>query len=358
MSTVFWLLSLFGLYVAIANIIGKAMPAPRMRRRGFARLVLPAALLCLFIALGLSLEADSTAAHAKQLLANPPTSNYVDHSNQLKKASTSVGGRLKKELLAEIKRLQPFVDQERIALLIAEAEQLAAVDNSMPADELPKRIKRIEEIAASVPKGADSDACDRLVAVVMEAHDRPIMAAAKARFGLKPSWDRDTSATEQELASLQDQLLLDHNTVELQNEVDRIARDKMAARLKHEEQLAAEKRKALLASSRQSYGELLRRPEDFVGKTTRRQGEVLQDTGDGTYRVATSKGYFGSYVDDDMLILISQDGEAAETRLVEGDVVDFAGTIMIPTSYRTILGATRTVPTVSVEWLQLVRSRR
>lgn len=358
MSTVFCLLGLFGLYIAIANIVGKAIPALRMRRRVFAWLVLPIALLFLFIALGVRLEADKAVAQAKQLLANPPTSNYIDHSNQLKKASASIGGQLRKELLEEIKRLQPFAEKEQTVLLIAEAEQLAAVDSNMSGDELVKRVKRVKEIAAGVPKGADSDTCNRLAAIIMEAHDRPIMATARARFGLKPSWDTNTSATEQELTSLQSQLLLEHNIAELRNEMERIARDKATARARHEKQLAAEKRKALLASSKQSYGELLRRPEDFVGETIRRQGQVLQDTGDDTYRIATSKGYFDSYVDDDMLILMSQNGEAAGTRLVEGDVIDFAGTIEMPTSYRTVLGATRTVPTVSVEWVSLLRSRR
>ncbi len=358
MSTVFCLLGLFGMYVAITNIIGKAIPTLRMRRRGFAWLVLPAALLCLFIAFGLSLEAGDAATQARQLLANPPTSNYVEHFSQLKKASVSVSGQLKNELLAEMERLRPLVERERIALLVEEAEQLAAIDSSMPADELLKRVKRIKEIAASVPAGADRDTCNRLAAMVMEAHDRPIMAAAREAFGLKPSWDTDSSRIEKELASLRDQLLLDRNIVELRNEVDRIVRDKEVARLKHEKDLAAERRRALLASPSRSYGELLRRPEDFMGKTMRRQGEVLQDTGDSTYRIATSKGYFGSYVDDDMLILISPDGEAAGTRLVEGDVIDFAGTIMMPVSYTTVLGATRTIPAVSVQWIQLVKSRR
>ncbi len=84
---------------------------------------------------------------------------------------------------------------------------------------------------------------------------------------------------------------------------------------------------------------------------------MLQDVGDGSYRVAMGKGYFGSYTEDDMFIVIDDDGEAAGTRLVEEDIIDFAGTILQPCSYTTIFGATRTIPMVSVEWIKMVKSR-
>lgn len=356
-STPFWLLGAVGLYVAIANIRGRVLPSLRIRRRWLAWLVLLVSLLFLLVALALTAGNREAAAEARRLLASRPSSGYAAHTAELKEVSVLLGGQLKADVMAEIERLGPLVEKEQASLRVEEARELACVGTDTSVDDLLARIRSIQEISESLADSSDKELCDSLAASLMDIHDQPIMSAARRRFGMKPSWNTDTSEPERDLRSAKDALLLERNILEVDAEIRRLTLAKLDAVAKHKEELAAERRKKLLASSSQSYGDLLRRPEDYVGKTLRCQGEVLQDVGDGSYRVATGKGYFGSYTEDDMFIVIDDDGEAAGTRLVEEDIIDFAGTILQPCSYTTIFGATRTIPMVSVEWIQMVKPR-
>lgn len=357
MSTPFWVIGAVGLYVAIANIRGRVVPFLRIRRRWLAWIVLLVSLFFLLVALAVTTGSREAVAEARRLLASRPSSGYAAHTAKLKEVSVLLGGQLKADVMAEIEGLGPLVEKEQASLRTEEARKLASVGTDTSANDLLARIMRIQEISASLVDSSDKELCDGFAASLRDIHDQQIMSAVRPRFGLKPKWNTDTTGLERDLRSAKDALLLERNKLEVDAEIDRLTRAKLGAIAKHEEELVAERRKKLLASSSQSYGELLRRPEDYVGKTLRRQGEVLQDVGDNSYRVATGKGYFDSYYDDDMFIVIDDGGEAAGTRLVEEDIIDFAGTILMPYTYTTIFGATRTVPMVSVEWIKMVKSR-
>lgn len=407
MSVVFWILGLFGLYVAIANISNKAVPALTMRCRWLAWLVLLTAVSVLFVALSLTMGDREATVQAKRLLANPPKSNYTEYSESLSELSGSVKGRLRRRLLVEMERIKPQVEMEG---LLREAESLAVVDEGMSLSDLRRRVERLEEISGKLPNGAEKRECDRLTVEVKIAHDDRIMVVAAAKFGFQPEWDTDTSEIQNELRNIRKQLFLKANKDKIDDEITQISLRKderiMAvahakfgfepkwdtdiSKIKNElqelkKQLFLEENKdkidneivrimlckmdaqfkrnqeKLLQSPRLSYGDLLRKPEEFFWKYIRRQGRVVEDLSDldghQNYRVATGKNYWGTYTDDDMYIVLLNLCVAPEVRLVEGDIIDFVGTVQRPFSYYTVLGSRRTIPQVHVEWVEVIQPR-
>lgn len=72
-------------------------------------------------------------------------------------------------------------------------------------------------------------------------------------------------------------------------------------------------------------------------------------TRDGDYhvlRVHVTRGEFGFWEDD---VLLNHIGE----RLLDGDAIEFVGVVLGEQSYRTVLGATRTIP--DILGLQVIR---
>lgn len=117
--------------------------------------------------------------------------------------------------------------------------------------------------------------------------------------------------------------------------------------------LSAEELELLYKDSCQSitYDSLARRPGDYAGERVVFKGKVVQVCSEApsalyysTYRVATSGGY-------DDVVYIYVDNYGSGERILEDDWITFYGEYDGLFSYTTVLGATLTIPSVKVQYI-------
>jgi len=92
------------------------------------------------------------------------------------------------------------------------------------------------------------------------------------------------------------------------------------------------------------YKDLARDTEQYVGKPVKYDGKIIQvmeDSGAYVLRVNVTKKDFGLW-DDTVLVTCE-----CQRRPLENDIVTLFGTIYGRTSYKTVLGATVTLPQIS-----------
>ncbi len=93
-----------------------------------------------------------------------------------------------------------------------------------------------------------------------------------------------------------------------------------------------------------SYEDVARDPDNWEGHKVAFTGKVIQVMQDGnsyTLRVNVTKGSYGIWSDT---ILVSYKAGAGDSRILEDDVMTFYGTMNGMYSYKSVLGATVTVP--------------
>ena len=91
-----------------------------------------------------------------------------------------------------------------------------------------------------------------------------------------------------------------------------------------------------------SYSDLLRNPDDYLGKSVHFHGKVMQALEDGFLVEVTDKGY-GIWDD---IVVIAWDGKP---NVIEDDIVDVYGTYTGAYTYQTAIGAQKTVPSASAK---------
>lgn len=96
------------------------------------------------------------------------------------------------------------------------------------------------------------------------------------------------------------------------------------------------------------YKDIFRNSEDYLGKSAKIVGEVIQvmeDTKEGIdywlLRVNMTKDNWG-YYDDTIMIMIEK--SAVKGRIIEDDIFTFYGILAEPVTYETVLGSTQTIP--------------
>lgn len=92
------------------------------------------------------------------------------------------------------------------------------------------------------------------------------------------------------------------------------------------------------------YEDVARNPDDWEGKKVAFRGKVIQTMQDGngyTLRVNVTEGRYGLWDDT---ILVSYAAKSGEARILEDDIMTFYGTMKGMYSYKSVLGATITVP--------------
>lgn len=100
-----------------------------------------------------------------------------------------------------------------------------------------------------------------------------------------------------------------------------------------------------------SYKELERQPDKYKGKKVKFTGTVVQVCSEAesmfyysTYRVATSGRY-------NNVVYIYVDNYGSNTRILEDDKITFYGEYDGLYSYKTVLGAQKTIPSIKVEYI-------
>ncbi len=98
-----------------------------------------------------------------------------------------------------------------------------------------------------------------------------------------------------------------------------------------------------------SYQYMFRNIENYTGKTVYYQGQVNQvvDNSGGSYRLrvfVTPEAYGWN---DDVIL------DYTGPRILENDLIEFVGSVQGPYTYTTVMGASRTIPLISVIQLKL-----
>lgn len=118
--------------------------------------------------------------------------------------------------------------------------------------------------------------------------------------------------------------------------------------------LSEEELKSLYVSECQSisYDELARYPDKYKDTKVKFSGTVVQVCSEASsplyyssYRVATSGRY-------DNVVYIKIDNYGAERRILEDDYITFYGSYDGIYSYKTVLGATMSIPSITVEYVE------
>lgn len=103
-----------------------------------------------------------------------------------------------------------------------------------------------------------------------------------------------------------------------------------------------------------TYKDLARDRDGLKGEYVTFTGEIIQDVGDGSYRMnVTAEGTYSTYYTD--TIIFYYDDKGVGDRLLEDDIITIWGTSGGLYSYETVLGDTVTVPLVYVEYVELVQ---
>lgn len=102
-----------------------------------------------------------------------------------------------------------------------------------------------------------------------------------------------------------------------------------------------------------SYDDLARNPGDYVGGNIVVTGEVMQvqeGTDFNTYIVLIEQDEYG-YYNSDSAVLMQLDSSYSGTRILEDDIITVYGTSTDLYTYTTVLGASRTVPSMIGEYV-------
>jgi hypothetical protein len=106
-----------------------------------------------------------------------------------------------------------------------------------------------------------------------------------------------------------------------------------------------------------TYDQMARNPDQYIGESVTITGQVSQvmyETDTLGLRIYTGKSSYGSYVEDDIMVVFSPIPKGS--RVLEDDMVRITGRFGGEYRYETLLGAVRTVPgilgeTVEILWI-------
>lgn len=102
-----------------------------------------------------------------------------------------------------------------------------------------------------------------------------------------------------------------------------------------------------------TYKDLARDRDGLIGTYVTFTGEIIQDAGEGAYRMAVTKeGTYTTYYTDPIMIYYNDNGVG--DRILKDDIVTIWGQSGGLYSYETVMGDTVTVPLVYVEYVELV----
>lgn len=296
----------------------------------------------------------------EQLIAIPVTSNYQDRINKLETYKTLiVDTSIQNKINEEINKLSFLAYEENKASLLTEAKNIYDKNPTLNRMELEDRIDRLKNIRLLLKEPEIRDDIDHLIDGLITKNNSFTWEYAKSCYGYKPNWNSDSKVDEikSELQMARNVITSDEpKRTDIENEIKRLDAAYDKAVQDHEAKLEQERIAKFLNAPAHSYGELLRYPEEYTGKEIRRKGEVTQIAGDRIYRVNTKQGSWG-YSGDDLFIFLPRTGEVGKINLIEDDIIDFAGTISEPISYKTVLGSERTIPAVYVEWVKILEVR-
>mgnify|MGYP002647372082 CR=1 FL=1 len=102
-----------------------------------------------------------------------------------------------------------------------------------------------------------------------------------------------------------------------------------------------------------SYDEIARDPDLYIGETAHFTGEVIQVLEDGNYvdlRVNITQGY---YLWEDT-IYVTYERLGAESRILEGDIVELYGEMGDIITYESALGTNITLPHLNAKYIDII----
>lgn len=139
-------------------------------------------------------------------------------------------------------------------------------------------------------------------------------------------------------------------------EAERIAAGEAAAAAAEEERRLAEERAARKAAAVPiAYTDLFRAGNTLAGNYYTFEGEIIQDIGEGQYRVNVTKETFTysdrvMYSDMIQLVIIGD----TSTKLLEDDIIQFNAMSLGTYTYKTVLGASMEVLLLTAEAVDVV----
>ncbi|MDR0853159.1 MAG: hypothetical protein LBN34_02210 [Clostridiales Family XIII bacterium] len=138
----------------------------------------------------------------------------------------------------------------------------------------------------------------------------------------------------------------------VQAEADAKAQAEADAKAQEEAEAKAQATaEAKINSAPIEYRDLFKGGEALAGNYYRLEGEIIQDAGDGTYRVNITKtGTYSTFYQDTILIFVT--GDTPE-KLIEDDVINFVGISAGNYRYETTMGGTNEVPLLLVDGLDV-----
>ena len=99
-----------------------------------------------------------------------------------------------------------------------------------------------------------------------------------------------------------------------------------------------------------TYDEIARNPSDYMGENAKFRGEVIQIQESGTDCVMRVNVTQGSYGWSDTIYATYTRGNK-ESRILEDDIITMWGTLQGTKTYTTVLGASVTIPEMSVKYI-------
>ncbi|MDR0824900.1 MAG: hypothetical protein LBN74_07370 [Prevotella sp.] len=130
------------------------------------------------------------------------------------------------------------------------------------------------------------------------------------------------------------------------------AKAKAEEEAKEKAEAEAEAKAALKAKATTiKYRELFKGGDSLAGNYYTFKGEIIQDAGEGTFRVNVTKtGTYYTFYEDTVLIYV--DGEPSE-KLLEEDIITFIGMGAGNYRYETVMGGTTEVPLLLVDAIDI-----
>lgn len=104
-----------------------------------------------------------------------------------------------------------------------------------------------------------------------------------------------------------------------------------------------------------TYDQMARNPDQYIGESVTITGQVSQvmyETDTLGLRIYTGKSSYGSYVEDDIMVVFSPIPKGP--RVLEDDMVRITGRFGGEYRYETLLGAVRTVPGILGETVEIL----